>query len=68
MRVGNRELPAGTTVAPCIHLAHRRPDIWKEPEKFNPWRFLENVILRISSSLSAVASAIASAPRSQLTR
>lgn len=41
MRVGTRELPAGTLVAPCIYLAHRRPDVWEEPERFNPRRFLD---------------------------
>ena len=41
MRVGDRELPAGTTVAPCIYLPHRRPDIWHEPKRFNPRRFLD---------------------------
>lgn len=41
MRVGKRELPTGTLVAPCIYLSHRRPDIWEEPERFNPRRFLD---------------------------
>lgn len=40
-RVGDLELPAGVTVAPCIHLAHRRVATWGDPEAFRPERFLE---------------------------
>lgn len=32
---------AGTMFVPCIYLTHRREDIYPEPEKFNPERFLE---------------------------
>ena len=35
------ELPAGVTVTPCIHLVHRDPAIYPEPERFLPERFLE---------------------------
>jgi len=35
------ELPAGAMVAPCIHLVHRRPDLYAEPERFRPERFLD---------------------------
>jgi cytochrome P450 family 135 len=38
--VGGHELPAGTTVAPCILLVHRREDVYREPEAFRPERFL----------------------------
>jgi cytochrome P450 family 135 len=38
--VAGRELPAGTTVAPCILLVHRREDIYPEPDAFRPERFL----------------------------
>jgi cytochrome P450 len=41
MEIGGRLLPAGVTVAPCIHLIHRRPDIYPEPLRFRPERFLE---------------------------
>ena len=32
---------AGTMFVPCIYLTHRREDIYPEPEKFKPERFLE---------------------------
>jgi cytochrome P450 len=41
MEIGGRLLPAGVTVAPSIYLVHRRPDIYPEPERFRPERFLE---------------------------
>jgi len=31
----------GVAVAPCIHLMHRRGDVYPEPERFRPERFLE---------------------------
>jgi len=34
------ELPAGARVAPNIYLTHRRPDVYPEPERFRPERFL----------------------------
>ncbi len=41
MEIGGRVLPAGVNVAPCIHLVHRRPDVYPEPLRFRPERFLE---------------------------
>jgi cytochrome P450 len=35
-------LAAGTIVAPCIYLVHRRPDLYPEPNRFRPERFLEH--------------------------
>jgi cytochrome P450 len=33
-------LPAGVVIAPCIYLTHRRPDLWPDPLRFAPERFL----------------------------
>jgi cytochrome P450 family 135 len=41
MRLGGYDLPAGTTVAPCIHLIHRSERYYPEPRRFRPERFLE---------------------------
>jgi cytochrome P450 len=41
MEFGGYELPAGVKVAPCIFLVHRRPDVYPEPNRFLPERFLE---------------------------
>jgi cytochrome P450 family 135 len=41
MEIGGRLLPAGVSVAPSIYLVHRRPEIYPEPERFRPERFLE---------------------------
>jgi cytochrome P450 len=40
MKLGEWELPAGMAVMPCVYLTQRRPDLWPEPERFNPERFL----------------------------
>jgi cytochrome P450 len=40
MELGGYMLPAGTIVAPCIYLMHRRADIYPEPLEFQPERFL----------------------------
>jgi cytochrome P450 len=41
LELAGHRLPAGTIVAPCIHLAHRRPDLYPEPAAFRPERFLD---------------------------
>jgi cytochrome P450 family 135 len=41
MEIGGRLLPAGVSVAPSIYLVHRNPEIYPEPERFRPERFLE---------------------------
>lgn len=41
VQIGQWHLPAGVTVAPSIYLMHRRPDIYPDPESFEPERFLE---------------------------
>jgi cytochrome P450 family 135 len=40
MEFGGYELPAGVKVVPSIYLVHRRPDVYPEPERFLPERFL----------------------------
>jgi cytochrome P450 family 135 len=41
VEIGGWQLPAGAQVTPCIHLVHRRPDVYPEPHSFRPERFLE---------------------------
>ena len=38
--IGDYNIKAGNIVAPCIYLTHRRPDLWPDPEVFNPDRFV----------------------------
>ena len=38
--IGDYKIRAGNIVAPCIYLTHRRPDLWPDPEVFNPDRFV----------------------------
>jgi cytochrome P450 len=40
MHIGGWDLPAGVAATPCIYLTHRRPDLWPEPERFDPERFI----------------------------
>ncbi len=40
LELGGYELPAGTWVAPCAYLVHRRPDLYPDPLRFDPERFL----------------------------
>jgi cytochrome P450 len=39
-RIGGQHLPAGALAAPCIYLAHRRLELWPDPERFDPDRFV----------------------------
>ena len=41
MRLGKTEFAANTFLAPCIYLVHHRADLWNEPDRFDPGRFLE---------------------------
>lgn len=41
MQLGGFQIPAGTTVAPCVHLVHRREDVYPNPLRFIPERFLD---------------------------
>lgn len=38
---GDREYPPGVVLCPCIHLLHRREELYPEPEQFLPDRFLD---------------------------
>jgi cytochrome P450 len=38
--IGGHALPAGATAAAVIYLVHRRPDLWPDPARFDPTRFL----------------------------
>jgi cytochrome P450 family 135 len=42
VELGGYELPAGAGVTPCIHLIHRDPQIYPDPDRFIPERFLDN--------------------------
>jgi cytochrome P450 len=42
VELGGYELPAGARVTPSIHLIHRDPKIYPEPDRFLPERFLDN--------------------------
>ena len=42
MKIAGRELSKGVVVAPCIYLTHRRADLWPNPEKFDPRRFIDS--------------------------
>jgi cytochrome P450 len=42
VEIGGYELPAGVSVAPCVYLVHRNPEIYPEPMRFLPERFLDN--------------------------
>jgi cytochrome P450 len=35
-----RTYPPGTVLMPCIYLLHRNPDVYEEPDRFRPERFL----------------------------
>ncbi len=39
VRVGPYELPRGTVVLISPYTLHRRPDLWPDPERFDPSRF-----------------------------
>jgi len=40
-RIGGWDLPAGVMVVPVIHLTHRLPDLYPDPERFRIDRFLD---------------------------
>jgi cytochrome P450 len=40
-RIGKLDVPAGAGVSAGIYLTHHRPDLWPEPQRFDPDRFLD---------------------------
>ncbi len=42
IELGGYHLPAGVSVVPAIHLIHRDPTIYPEPDAFRPERFLDD--------------------------
>jgi len=40
MRIGGWDLPAGINVSAAIYATHHRADLWPEPERFDPDRFV----------------------------
>ena len=34
-------MPQGSTASVFVHMIHRNPDIWKNPNEFDPERFLD---------------------------
>ncbi|HEX3174645.1 MAG TPA: cytochrome P450 [Solirubrobacterales bacterium] len=42
VEIGGYELPAGVAVVPSVYLVHRNPQVYPEPDRFLPERFLEN--------------------------
>jgi cytochrome P450 len=40
MTLGDYTFPRGWTLMPCIYLIHRDPEVFPEPERFHPERFL----------------------------
>ena len=41
MSLGSWTLPEGTVVSPSIHLLHRNPTVYDEPDRFRPERFID---------------------------
>jgi cytochrome P450 len=41
VEIGGYEIPAGASVTPCIYLVHANPEIYPEPDRFRPERFIE---------------------------
>jgi len=39
--VGGRQYPAGVILCPCSYLVHRREELYPDPARFRPERFLE---------------------------
>ena len=42
MEIAGYELPAGVAVTPAIYLVHHDPEVYPEPDRFLPERFIDN--------------------------
>jgi cytochrome P450 len=42
LTIAGHKLPRGVVLAPCIYLLHRRAELWPDPEKFDPARFVDS--------------------------
>ncbi|MGZ3455966.1 MAG: cytochrome P450 [Polyangiales bacterium] len=40
LRIGGWDLDRGDGAVGCIHLTHRNPAVWRDPDRFEPERFL----------------------------
>jgi cytochrome P450 len=40
--IGGYDFPRGWTLMPCIYLIHQDPEVFPEPDRFRPERFLED--------------------------
>ena len=40
MTIGGYDLPVGAIAMACIYLVHRRADLWRDPQTFDPTRFV----------------------------
>ena len=40
-QLNGHTIPAGENLAPCIWLTHRRPEVYPEPYRFDPQRFID---------------------------
>jgi len=44
VRIGEHAIPAGTDLAAAILVTHHREDVWPEPSRFRPERFLDGEV------------------------
>ena len=42
IKIDTYQYQPGTILVPCIHLAHHRPQVYPQPKKYQPERFLNN--------------------------
>lgn len=43
VHIGGYRIRKGETVMPCLYLAHRNPNVFKDPQEFDPVRFLNQM-------------------------